>query len=186
MSDYEIKAAVLGVHPEHGELISACAAKEVISHFQSQLAKANETISALSLETDNAVTLQAERNQLRRDLAKANERVKELEQELQASDEDLRTTQQQSSRFESALEEVQAVFVDSDACPLFEPFNANNLSNWLNKFAIEQKVEGYVKGFIRGYKQCEDDTESGNWTDDEESLIDYARDFSEQLHKEQE
>lgn len=44
-----------------------------------QLAKANETIAALSLDTDNAVTLQAERNQLKRDLAKANERVKELE-----------------------------------------------------------------------------------------------------------
>jgi len=50
-----------------------------IETLRTQLAKANEIISALSLETDNAITLQAERNQLKRDLAKANERVKELE-----------------------------------------------------------------------------------------------------------
>ena len=56
--------------------------QETIADLRTQLAKANETISALSLETDNAITMQAERNQLKRDLAKANERVEELQDAL--------------------------------------------------------------------------------------------------------
>ena len=39
MSDYEIKATVLGFHPEHGELIAASEAKEAIAHFN-DIAKA--------------------------------------------------------------------------------------------------------------------------------------------------
>ncbi|KXJ61664.1 MAG: hypothetical protein AXW14_08620 [Alteromonas sp. Nap_26] len=74
-------------------------------------------------------------------LTKTNERVKELERELKESDDDLCVTQKQSSKYEAALEEVQSIFVDNDACPLFEPFDAKNLSNWLNKFAIEKKIE---------------------------------------------
>lgn len=79
--------------------------------------------------------------QLTEELAKANERVKELEKELKESEDDLDAAEQQLSSYENALEEVQAVFVDSDACPLFEPFNPRNLSAWLNKFAIAKKVE---------------------------------------------
>lgn len=75
-------------------------------------------------------------------LEKANERVKELEKELKESEDALDAAEQQLSSYENALEEVQAVFVDSDACPLFEPFNPRNLSAWLNKFAIEKRVEG--------------------------------------------
>ena len=86
-----------------------------------------------------------ENRELREQLEKANERVKALEKELKESDEDLGVTQQQSSQYENALEEVQAVFVDSDACPLFEPFNANNLSNWLNKFAIENQASEFER-----------------------------------------
>lgn len=78
---------------------------------------------------------------LRAQLAKANERVKELEKELKESEDDLDAAEQQLSSYENALEEVQAVFVDSDACPLFEPFNPRNLSSWLNKFALEKKIE---------------------------------------------
>ncbi|PTT98155.1 hypothetical protein DBR45_34655 [Pseudomonas sp. HMWF031] len=51
MSDYEIKATVLGFHPEHGELIAASEAKEAIAHFndiaKAQLAKANERLAVL-------------------------------------------------------------------------------------------------------------------------------------------
>jgi len=47
VSDYEIKASVLGFDPKHGELIAASAAKEVIAHFQAQLAKANERVKEL-------------------------------------------------------------------------------------------------------------------------------------------
>ena len=79
---------------------------------------------------------------LRTQLAKANERVRELEKELKESEDDLDAAEQQLSSYENALEEVQAVFVDSDACPLFEPFNPRNLSAWLNKFAIENQVKG--------------------------------------------
>lgn len=79
---------------------------------------------------------------LRTQLANANERVKGLEQELKESEDDLDAAEQQLSSYENALEEVQAVFVDSDACPLFEPFNPRNLSAWLNKFAIEKKIDG--------------------------------------------
>lgn len=89
------------------------------------------------------------------ELAKANERVTELEQELKESDDDLYVTQQQSSNYESALEEIQAIFVDSDSCPLFEPFNPKNLSAWLNKFAIDKKAEG-VKGFVKSFKFLDD------------------------------
>lgn len=78
---------------------------------------------------------------LQEKLAKANERVKELEKELKESEDDLDAAEQQLSSYENALEEFQAVFVDSDACPLFEPFNPRNLSAWLNKFAIAKKVE---------------------------------------------
>lgn len=78
---------------------------------------------------------------LRTQLAKANERVAELEKELKESEDDLDAAEQQLSSYENALEEVQAVFVDSDARPLFEPFNPRNLSAWLNKFAIEKKIE---------------------------------------------
>lgn len=80
--------------------------------------------------------------QLTEQLAKANERVKELEKELKESEDDLDAAEHQLSSYENALEEVKAVFVDSDACPLFEPFNPRNLSAWLNKFALEKRVEG--------------------------------------------
>ena len=80
--------------------------------------------------------------ELRTQLAKANERVKELDKELKESEDDLDAAEQKLSSYENALEEVQAVFVDSDACPLFEPFNPRNLSAWLNKFATEKKIDG--------------------------------------------
>jgi septal ring factor EnvC (AmiA/AmiB activator) len=78
---------------------------------------------------------------LHEQLAKANERVREFEKELKESEDDLDAAEKQLSSYENALEEVQAVFVDSDACPLFEPFNPRNLSAWLNKFAIEKKLK---------------------------------------------
>jgi DNA repair exonuclease SbcCD ATPase subunit len=81
-------------------------------------------------------------DKLEKQLAKANERARELEKELKESEDDLDAAEQQLSSYENALEEVQAVFVDSDACPLFEPFNPRNLSAWLNKFAIEKKIDG--------------------------------------------
>lgn len=75
------------------------------------------------------------------EIKQLRERVKELEKELKESEDDLDAAEQQLSSYENALEEVQAVFVDRDACPLFEPFNPRNLSAWLNKFAIAKKVE---------------------------------------------
>ena len=84
-------------------------------------------------------------DRLEQQLAKANDRVKGLEQELKESEDDLDAAEQQLSSYENALEEVKAVFLDSDACPLFEPFNPRNLSAWLNKFVIEQKIEAVNK-----------------------------------------
>ncbi|MEZ7226039.1 hypothetical protein NO989_04560 [Alteromonas sp. DY56-G5] len=116
---------------------------------------------------------------LHEQLAKANERVRELEKELKESEDDLDAAEQQLSSYENALEEVQAVFVDSDACPLFEPFNPRNLSAWLNKFAIEKKIEAL--------ESCIDDNAMDN--NEIDALIIYVDDVKadiEQLRKEQE
>lgn len=87
MSDYEIKATVLGFHPEHGELIAASEAKEAIAHFndiaKAELAKANDYTAELEVRkealeeslngcTEKVLSLSGK-------LAKANERVAELE-----------------------------------------------------------------------------------------------------------
>lgn len=104
------------------------------------------------------------------ELAKANERVKELEKELKESEDDLDAAEQQLSSYENALEEVQAVFVDSDACPLFEPFNPRNLSAWLNKFAIEKQLETARKCAFG----------STSW------VLEHIKFLEEQLRKEQE
>ena len=153
----------------------AKAASDEIIHLSDQLAKANEIISACWLivgnDVDSKSTLPEHVNAL-------NERVKELEKELKESDDDLCFTQQQSSNYENALEQVQAIFVDSDACPLFEPFNAKNLSYWLNKFAIEQKIDAL------------DELEYGlTWFGDAGCLAvtsEYISNRMEQLRKEQE
>jgi hypothetical protein len=87
MSDYEIKATVLGFHPEHGELITASDAKEAIAHFndiaKAELAKANDYTAELEVRkealeeslngcTEKVLSLSGK-------LAKANERVAKLE-----------------------------------------------------------------------------------------------------------
>ena len=157
-----------------------------IESLSDQLAKANE--SALFYKeqyekTDRECTKLAMRE------AKANERVKELEYYNVAL------------ANESHNKSVEIDFLNARAKDLKEKnvqlrnkvgissadiqLEMNN-KNHRNKILTQAKIEGYVKGFIRGYKQCEDDMESGNWTDDEDSLIDYARDFSEQLRKEKE
>jgi len=122
---------------------------ELIKDLEKQLVKANEMISEcwslVGNDIDSKSTLPEHVNAL-------SERVRELEKEIKESDDDLYVTQQQSSSYESALEEIQAVFVDSDACPLFEPFDAKNLSNWLNKFAIEKKIEA-IENFVHPYTQ---------------------------------
>lgn len=110
-----------------------------IENMQQKLAKANERVNDM-VESQNAAVYRAYKAE--QSLAKANERIKELEEEFKGSEDDLYAAEQQLSSYENALEEVQAVFVDSDACPLFEPFNPKNLSAWLNKFAIEKKIEG--------------------------------------------
>ena len=66
MSDYEIKATVLGFHPEHGELIAASEAKEAIAHFndiaKAQLAKANERVDGLEKALANCADALYESN----------------------------------------------------------------------------------------------------------------------------
>jgi DNA repair exonuclease SbcCD ATPase subunit len=105
--------------------------------------KTNEDIQKLAETNSNSVVYNLHEDLLcvKEQLEKANERVEELEKELKESEDDLDAAEQQLSSYENALEEVQAVFVDSDACPLFEPFNPRNLSAWLNKFAIEKKID---------------------------------------------
>lgn len=98
--------------------------QETIADLRTQLAKANETISALSLETDNAITLQAERNQLKRDLAKANERVKELELTIVA------ITHADETGYVNDVGFVQGW---SEVC--------DETKSLLNKFAIEKKLK---------------------------------------------
>lgn len=157
-----------------------------IESLSEKLAKANE--SALFYKeqyekTDRECTKLAMRE------SKVNERVKELEYYNVAL------------ANESHNKSVEIDFLNARAKDLKEKnvqlrnkvgissadiqLEMNN-KNHRNKILTQAKIEGYVKGFIRGYKQCEDDMESGNWTDDEDSLIDYARDFSEQLRKEHE
>lgn len=121
---------------------------------------------------------------LEQQLAKANERVAEKQKAIFDRDNYIQESRQENGEYAILIAYlVRRADVKTDLLqnPTFE-----KASEQLNKFAIEKKIEGYVKGFIRGYEQCKDDTESGNWTDDEESLFDYARDFSEQLRKEQE
>lgn len=122
---------------------------------------------------------------LQEKLAKADERVKELEKELKESEDDLDAAEQQLSSYENALEEVQAVFVDSDACPLFEPFNPRNLSAWLNKFAIEKKIEvlhSAIGDFEEIKSRLGDDIVRSSLV----AAIGYFRSKIDQLRKEQE
>lgn len=128
--------------------------------------------SRKGVTTKDWIDLTTENEQLRTQLAKVNERLKELEKELKESKDALNAAEQQLSSYENALEEVQAVFVNSDACPLFEPFNPRNLSAWLNKFAIEKKREGY-------YDSCIESGMNGGQAD---LLSDI---YAEQLRKEQ-
>lgn len=141
-----------------------------MSELETQNAELIEQINSLQKAYGRMVDDNAEeKRELRTQLAKANERVAELE-----------------AAIATAIDTFNKYEMDVDTYPTIEHVKMKNgLHECLNKFAIEKKIEGYVKGFIRGYEQCKDDTESGNWTDDEESLFDYARDFSEQLRKEQ-
>ncbi len=79
MSDYEIKETVLGFHPEHGELIAASEAKEAIAHFndiaKAELAKAKEDYKTLFSAFESCQD----------ELKESNERVKELERQLNQS-----------------------------------------------------------------------------------------------------
>lgn len=129
----------------------------------------------------SADTMKLEISRLNAQLAKANDRVKELKKELKESEDDLDAAEQQLSSYENALEEVQAVFVDSDVCPLFEPFNPRNLSAWLNKFAIEKKIEG-VNDFCATLQGYEDVQPIGaNYVT---SITSHRDSFTEQLRKE--
>lgn len=140
-----------------------------IESLRTQLARANEIISALSLETDNAITLQAERNQLKRDLAKANERVRELEAHnallMQAS-------------WEMKEGKPDAFYKIKDARNT-EPSDA------LNKFAIEQQVE-VLYSAIGDLEEIKTSLEEGIVRNSLVSAIGYLKSKAEQLRKEQE
>ena len=57
------------------------------------------------------------------------------------------------------------------------------LQEELKQRNTEQQIKGYITGFMSGYKQCSDDEDAGNWTDDDSDLQVYALDFSEQLRQ---
>lgn len=85
-------------------------------------------------------------NDLNQIINSQRDRIAQLEAKLKESDEDLARTQRSLSQYESKLEEIEGVFIDSDGCLFFEPFNAKNLSYWLlNKFAIRQQIKALEK-----------------------------------------
>lgn len=107
-----------------------------------KLEQANERIRELekhvsdfNIQTSNiAEKLGEERGKnasLQGELSRTKSNMKSLAKELQESDDDLEETQKQLSEKNSLLEEIEGVFSDSDACSLFEPFNAENLATWL-------------------------------------------------------
>ncbi len=105
--------------------------------LRAQLAEANETIAALSLETDNAISLQAERNQLRRELAKANESVKELEREL-ASKELLHVGFTNGSQVKYAKTEEGAFYPDTSGDCYIPLYMLKSHEHRIDTTSIEQ------------------------------------------------
>lgn len=177
-----------------------------ITQLREQLAKANETISALSLETDNAITLQAERNQLKRDLAKSNERVEGLELHANSIADALGFNAENNNRlatsvictnirnlhsFSDCLSRIENAFlmVESETDEFGETsedvaFSKWGLTpheyciefgKWLNKFALEKKIEALKEQLKRkSFKSVHD-------------LIEIVIDsYENQLRKEQE
>ena len=169
--DYQ-KGVIARQHKEIAQLKQSCAEQKIggIGEFVEKFNVEYGGGVGEALEEYSAIYCE--------ELAKANERVKGLEQNLNESDDDLGVTQQQLSRCENTLEEVKAVFVDNDACPFFEPFNASNLSNWLNKFTLQQRIKSV----------SELSTYFVNRANREEEMLpiyfpDWCNDFREQLRK---
>ena len=157
MSDYEIKATVLGFHPEHGELIAASEAKEAIAHFN-DIAKAE-----LAKDKEDYKTLFSAFESCQDELKKANERVAELEKERSNL----------SAKYKKNVSVIGAFVSELTGKVIILPKmrTKEEIEKSFNKFAIEKKIES-VNWF------------SENYCDDEHSFL--ADKAIEQLRKEQE
>ncbi|MBJ2129114.1 hypothetical protein JC525_09205 [Alteromonas sp. IB21] len=119
-----------------------------------------------------AQTAHEENVKLCQKLAKANERVKELEQESLA----FRSILDQSNRFHPNTDKIYSSGF-KDAMRLFEDIYLGGAQQALNKFAIRQKIEAFNE-WLYEVKYMEGVSAR--------DLVDSAVKFSEQLRKEQE
>lgn len=78
----------------------------------------------------------------------------ELEQQNRELEEDLLVTQKQSSELEAKLESIENLFVDEDACLLFEPFNSENLSRYLAILTEQERYSIAYDGFVAGVNEA--------------------------------
>lgn len=90
-------------------------------------------------------------------------RLADVERERDESDDDLKYTQKQCSEAESKLESLSLLFCDADGNPFFEPFDAGNLSLWLNRFAIEQQIKALEEALHTVANQY-NGTDSTEWS----------------------
>lgn len=66
----------------------------------------------------------------------------QLQKERDECNEDLICTQKTLSELETKYESISLMFCESDGNPIFEPFNAENLSIWLKQRDLEQQSKG--------------------------------------------